>query len=277
MIPKTIHYCWFGTKEKPEIFTRCLESWHRFCPDYVVKEWNSQNFPGNSDFFRDAVEKNQYAFASDYARAHVLAEHGGIYLDTDVELLGSLDPYLSHGAFSGFETVGLPFTAVWASAAQHPWPQRIRDWYDGQSSAAGYLTNTTLVSDFLSQEWGVDASRDELQLVGDGIAIYPSTTFCIRSRDSVAVHHFEGSWMGDAAGRHPYRDVLRDRLLIREVLSRSGYPVARDKKLTTDYMSLGQWCVDRLGRKDIMRLMGHCVRRLLDVTWRSIPRMRNAG
>jgi hypothetical protein len=274
MIPKTIHYCWFGNKAKPEVFNRCLESWRRFCPDYTVREWNSENFLSESAFFRNTIAEGKYAFASDYARAHVLAEHGGVYVDTDVELVGPLDRFLVHGAFSAFETVGLPFTAVWASVAGHPWPKRISEWYDRQADTAGYLTNTALVSDLLVRSWGVDPARDELQLLDDGIAIYPSTTFCVPSPHSVAIHHFEGSWLKDGNTRYPYGDVLRDRLLIREVLLRNGYPVAADKRLTTDYMSLGQWSVDRLGRKDVMKLMAHCIRRVLDVTW---TRFRGRG
>ena len=105
MIPKVIHYCWFGRGEKPKLAQKCIASWKKFCPDYEIIEWNEDNFDVNMNgYTRMCYEQKKYAFLSDYARLLVVAEHGGIYFDTDVELLVSPDFLLEHEAFWGFET-----------------------------------------------------------------------------------------------------------------------------------------------------------------------------
>ena len=104
MIPKIIHYCWFGRKPKSEEFNKYLESWKRFCPDYEIKEWNESNFDLNkNDYCREAYEAKKWAFVADYVRLKVLEKYGGIYMDTDVELIKSLDKFLHYNAFMCFE------------------------------------------------------------------------------------------------------------------------------------------------------------------------------
>lgn len=104
MIPKLIHYCWYGRGEKPELAQKCIDSWKKYCPDYQIIEWNEDNTDIAScpKFVREAMNKKIYAFVSDYVRYEVVYEHGGIYLDTDVELLKSLDPFLQNSAYFGF-------------------------------------------------------------------------------------------------------------------------------------------------------------------------------
>lgn len=103
MIPKIIHYCWFGGADKPKLFKKCLASWRKFCPDYEIREWNEDNFDvASCPYVKEAYEAKKWAFVSDYARFKVLYEYGGIYLDTDVELLKNLDGLLSN-PFTGFE------------------------------------------------------------------------------------------------------------------------------------------------------------------------------
>ena len=105
MIPKTIHYCWFGRGPKPKLAQKCIASWKKYCPDYEIIEWNEDNFDVNMNgYTRMCIAEKKYAFLSDYARLVVVAEHGGIYFDTDVELIRSPDELLTHSAFWGFET-----------------------------------------------------------------------------------------------------------------------------------------------------------------------------
>ncbi len=110
MIPKKIHYCWFGGKEKPEDVKRYIASWKKYCPDYEIKEWNESNFDiHENDYCREAYEAKKWAFLTDYVRLKALYEEGGFYMDTDVEVVKSLDPlrvYDSypdrhHGCLSG--------------------------------------------------------------------------------------------------------------------------------------------------------------------------------
>ena len=105
MIPKKIHYCWFGRGEKPKLALKCIESWKKFCPDYEFIEWNEDNFDLNyNKYTRYCYENKKWAYLSDLVRLKVVAEHGGIYFDTDVELLKSPDELLKYEAFYGFET-----------------------------------------------------------------------------------------------------------------------------------------------------------------------------
>lgn len=104
MIPKIIHYCWFGKKEKPQIFTQCLDSWKKQCPDYEIIEWNEINSEQFSNkFYKDALRKKKYAFVSDFVRLKVLHEYGGIYLDTDMLIVKPIDNLLNYIFFSGCE------------------------------------------------------------------------------------------------------------------------------------------------------------------------------
>lgn len=104
MIPKIIHYCWFGGNEFSPKVKKCIDSWKRFCPDYQIIQWNEKNFDINCmDFTKGAYEAKKYAFVSDVARLVGVNQIGGIYMDTDVEVIKSLDPLLSDQAFIGFE------------------------------------------------------------------------------------------------------------------------------------------------------------------------------
>ena len=105
MIPKKIHYCWFGYGEKTKLVQKCIASWKKYCPDYEIIEWNETNFDVNKNAYtKMCYEQKKYAFLTDYIRLVVIAEYGGIYLDTDVELVRNIDKLLENRAFFGFET-----------------------------------------------------------------------------------------------------------------------------------------------------------------------------
>ncbi len=104
MIPKTIHYCWFGGKPLPELAGKCIESWRKYLPEYEIKEWNESNFNVNAcDYAREAYEAGKWAFVSDYARFWILYRYGGVYFDTDVELIRPIDDLIATGSFIGCE------------------------------------------------------------------------------------------------------------------------------------------------------------------------------
>ena len=103
-IPKKIHYCWFGGNPKPELALKCIKSWKKYCPDYEIIEWNESNFDVNANqYCRDAYKEKKWAFVTDYARLVILYEHGGVYFDTDVQVIRSIDALLEHPAFMGIE------------------------------------------------------------------------------------------------------------------------------------------------------------------------------
>ena len=174
-----------------------MESWKRYLPEYVFVEWNEDSFDLDSHVYtKTAYSAGKYAFVSDFVRAYALHSDGGVYLDTDVEIKGSLNNFLPHRAFSGFEEPFSPFTAIWGAEKGHPWPARVLHSYTDAVFDINDLTpNTKSVSDILSSEFGIDRSRDALQQGREGVMIYPSTTFCLDLPFNVATHHFGGSWL----------------------------------------------------------------------------------
>lgn len=118
MIPKVIHYCWFGEKEKPKDVLKCIASWKKFCPNYKIVEWNESNYNvQENDYLKYCYDNKKWAFLSDYVRLAIVCKYGGIYFDTDVELVKNPDELLNYEAFYGFETdefvaTGLGFGAM---------------------------------------------------------------------------------------------------------------------------------------------------------------------
>lgn len=113
MIPKKIHYCWFGENSLPDLAKKCIESWKKYCPDYEIIEWNESNYDVRKNLYmEEAYEAEKWAFVSDYARLDIIYNYGGIYLDTDVELLKKLDDLLNYPVFLATEKIGLVATGL---------------------------------------------------------------------------------------------------------------------------------------------------------------------
>lgn len=120
MIPKKIHYCWYGGAPLPAKARRCMKSWEKYCPDYEIIQWNEQNTEIlQIPYLQWCRKHKKYAFLSDYVRLFVIDAYGGIYFDTDVEIIRSFDPLLSWSAFFGFETDHLINTGIGFGAWKH--------------------------------------------------------------------------------------------------------------------------------------------------------------
>lgn len=210
MIPKVIHYCWFGGKPLPELAQKCITSWKKCCPDYEIKQWNETNVDLSSfDYMREAYEEKAWGFVPDVARLQIIYEYGGIYLDTDVEILRSFDPLLCNGAFMGLEdgkyvALGLGFGAE----KKHPLIKSLLDDYKGRHfrKADGTLDRTAapLVQSVFFRKVGL-IERDIQQEFCDAI-VYPSEYFCPKSSrtgilnltdHTYSIHHYDGSWLTD--------------------------------------------------------------------------------
>jgi len=131
MIPKIIHYCWFGNNPKAKVFNDCLESWEKYSPDYKIIEWNETNSEQFSNsFYNNALRKKKYAFVSDYVRTKVLNEFGGIYLDTDMLLLKPIDELLKYNFFSGFEVKDRVAFGLFGGVAKHHFFSKMLAFYE---------------------------------------------------------------------------------------------------------------------------------------------------
>ena len=131
MIPKIIHYCWFGGKPLPEDAKKYIESWEKYCPDYKICRWDESTFDINEiPYVKEAYEAKKWAFITDYVRLYVLKNIGGIYMDTDVEVIKNLDCFLNEKGFSGFEKIDAVPTGIMAAEKNHPFIIELLHDYD---------------------------------------------------------------------------------------------------------------------------------------------------
>lgn len=203
MIPKIIHYCWFGRGEKSPLIKKCIESWKRYCPDYKIIEWNEYNFNVNiNNFTEEAYEAQKYAFVSDYLRLYVLYKYGGIYVDTDLEIKRNIDEFLKNRAFSGFEIENYIPTAIMGAEKGHPWIKSLLDYYKNRSfilenGKFDTTANPRIITEITKEKYDLDLTNVE-QVLDDGIHIYPDYVFCnnVIESKNYSEHHFEGSWLG---------------------------------------------------------------------------------
>lgn len=208
MIPKKIHYCWFGGKEKPEDVKKYIASWKKYCPDYEIKEWNESNFDiHENDYCREAYEAKKWAFVSDYVRVKVLYNHGGIYMDTDVELVQSFNSLLDDKVFMGFENDKMISTATIGSEAHNEFLNEILQAYSKRhfrnpDRSLNMMTNVQLITEILSQNYDLEANGKE-QILPPGIHILPMeyfvakdywTGWILADSTTYTIHHYDGNW-----------------------------------------------------------------------------------
>ncbi|MFV0156673.1 glycosyltransferase [Empedobacter falsenii] len=196
MIPKKIHYCWFGRGKKSDLIEFCINSWKKYNPTYEIIEWNEDNFDVNSNIYvQEAYSQKKWAFVSDYARAKILFEEGGFYLDTDMEIKHSLDEFINYQAICGFEIKGTPFSAFWAVEKAHLLAKDIKEYYENQNSFSE-IPNTFIFSKLLVDKYGANATEDKFQELKEGIQLFPSHYFSLDLPINYITHHFSGSWHG---------------------------------------------------------------------------------
>lgn len=216
MIPKTIHYCWFGGKSIPNEYKKNIDSWRKFLPDYEIKQWDETNYDVNCiPFSEEAYSVGKYAYVSDYARLKILYEYGGVYFDTDVEVIKSIDDILNKGSFMAFEkntnanlneilnvAIGLGF----AVEPRNSIIREILDFYENRhyiypDGHMEQITIVKIVTDILKRH---GLSRCDIPTTIDGITIYPWDYFCpiefLSSKLEITentrtIHHYAASWM----------------------------------------------------------------------------------
>ncbi len=207
MIPKIIHYCWFGGNPLNKQGRDCLESWKKFFPDYEIKEWNEDNFDVNCcQYVKEAYEAKKWAFVSDYARFEILYNEGGIYFDTDVKVIKSFDDIVEKGSFMGFERCGAvnPGLGVGACAKSSFIKEMLNDYRKSEFlKPDGGYDMTTIVSRTtrILKKYGLQETGDFQSVAG--INIYPTEYFCPIdmetgrlniTENTRSIHEFAGSW-----------------------------------------------------------------------------------
>ena len=218
-IPRIIHYCWFGGNEIPEKQKKCIESWKQFCPEYEIIKWSEENYDVKKNPYVDAAYQNKkWAFVSDYARIDVVNRYGGIYLDTDVELLKPLDELLHFSGFMGFETWTMVNTGLgFGSVKKHVILEKILDAYNHlqfiKASGELDLTPCPVIQTDVLEKIGL-IRNNEVQELKDGFIILPTPFLCgmnfgtrkIEITDcTYTIHHYAGSWLDDDAEGFPKR------------------------------------------------------------------------
>ncbi|EJR53267.1 hypothetical protein IIM_02631 [Bacillus cereus VD107] len=207
-IPRIIHYCWFGGKEKPDIIKKCIDSWQIHLVGYEIREWNEDNFDINQNVYvREAYKAKKFAFVSDYVRVYALYNFGGIYLDTDVEIFKSFSGILHHDSFWGFEQENYIATSTIGSVKGNKLIKIFFDSYEEKNfikEDGNYddLTNVAIVTEIL-KKMGLKTNGKYQEIDGIG-AFYPQTYFspydyinCRKfiTENTYAMHHFYKSWL----------------------------------------------------------------------------------
>ena len=212
MIPKIIHYCWFGGSEIPQHLQKCMDSWSRLLPEYRIMRWDETNFDINSIVWtKEAYGLKKYAFVSDYVRLLALEKYGGIYFDTDVMVKKSFDSLLDRPAFMGFENHLYLTSAVMGFEPHFPLLKEFIDSYKDKTfiNADGSINNTAnvvMMTD-ICKKYGL-IINNQFQTVA-GIEIYPTEYFCPldfyhndnTTSNTMAVHLFDASWLEEDTKR----------------------------------------------------------------------------
>lgn len=211
MIPKIIHYCWFGEKTLPDKAKKCIESWRKYCPDYEIVEWNESNFDVNCcDYIKEAYEAKKWAFVSDYARFKILYERGGVYFDTDVELIKPIDEIISRGGFMGIERCGEkkeinPGLGLAVAPGLGLYKELLDAYNERHFKNEDGSFNLKTVVDYTTECLLLHGLKEENKIQNvAGIYIYPKEYFNPRDMDTgklivtdktISIHHYSASWV----------------------------------------------------------------------------------
>lgn len=208
MIPKMIHYCWFGGAEKPSLAKKCIASWKKFCPDYEIIEWNETNIDIQAmpDYVKEAYEAQKWGFVPDYIRLWLVYTYGGIYLDTDVEIIKSFDQLLSLHAFCGFESkeyvnFGLGFGAEKGNARIKKVMDSYLEMHFRNEDGTLNLIPSPVLNTKALCECGL-IQNNSLQNL-ENMMVYPMEYFCpmdyqtrliSKTKNTYSIHRYSASW-----------------------------------------------------------------------------------
>lgn len=216
MIPKVIHYCWFGGNPKPDNVKRYMSSWKKYCPDYEFQEWNESNFDVTENAYcREAYEAKKWAFVTDYVRLWALYHYGGFYMDADVEVVKPLEPLRVYDALSGYELKTRIPTGTMGACRGNEWIGMLLHDYDHRhfiNSDGSYdmTPNVVIITRLTKEQYGVVLNGATLHF-GKNNVILPYDYLCAKSlvtgeveatANTYTIHHFTGSWVSEKDRKH---------------------------------------------------------------------------
>lgn len=191
----------------PDLGKKCIESWKKFCPDYEIKEWNEDNFDINSNqYVKEAYEAKKWAFVADYVRLWALVNNGGVYMDTDVEVINSIDVFLNEKAFSGFEKKDSIPTGIMACEKDFLLFKELLNEYENRAfikddGTYDLTTNVIAITNYCIN-YGLILNNEKQTI--NGFTLYPNDYFCPKNYETgkikctsntYTIHHFSGSWL----------------------------------------------------------------------------------
>ncbi|GAT62305.1 glycosyltransferase family 32 protein [Paludibacter jiangxiensis] len=210
MIPKKIHFCWLSDEPYPELISKCIASWQRYLPDYEFVLWDKNKFNiENIPWVKEAYANKKYAFAADYIRLYALYTEGGIYLDSDIEVIKDISPLLEQTSFMGFETAGCLEPAVMGAGQGMEWVKKCLDYYKDKHfiKSDGTLEMRPLpgiMGEILDKDYSLPKNiSDSIVLNNAGLTLYPAHYFSPKNyhtkqihitSETYTIHHFEVSW-----------------------------------------------------------------------------------
>lgn len=213
MIPKVIHYCWFGGAPKPKSVLRCISSWKKYCPDFEIREWSEKDFDvGQNEYTQQAYSIKAWGFVPDYIRLWIVYNYGGIYLDTDVQVLKDLTPLLANKAYAGFEdNEFVNFGQGFGAEKGNPVIEAHMRMYDSLCfiNEDGSLNKTASprYTTKCLREWGLQNDTGGIQQL-EHITVYPKDYFCPKNfysglvnvtDNTYSIHQFDASWYDETA------------------------------------------------------------------------------
>ena len=227
MIPKTIHYCWFGKNPKPKLAQKCIKSWKKNCKDYEIIEWNEDNFDISSAplYVRQAYKAQKWAYVTDYVRLKIIYDNGGIYLDTDVQVIKPLNIFLKYKAYFGFEEIKYVNTGLGFGAEKNlKLIKEIMDQYEDIAfiKEDGSIDNLTcpIRNTEVFKRHGL-VQNGETQYLDDDVIVFSSEYFCPISYETLektitknthSIHWFGASWQSQEEKKeHKYKIKLQKR------------------------------------------------------------------
>lgn len=209
-IPKIIHYMWIGSKT-PDDVKKNIETWKKFCPDYTFMEWNEKNFDMNlCPFVKGAYENKKYAFVSDYVRIWAIKKYGGIWLDTDVELIKSLDTFLNCKAFIGFENEANLEASTFGFPKNDPTVSMLLDFYNKRqfdTNKNAVTPNSIMFTVIFHKLYGLKY-KNKNQVLSNGINVFTSDYFIAKdyttrkvtiTKNTCAIHKYAATWFNGFA------------------------------------------------------------------------------